>query len=167
MNAETYEQKLNAVRIHRGSVAYKLAASVLQGHMFLRPCYRQGFNIRDYSRDTILVLKEIGVDFHIGNDGERLGAVNQYIRIEDKELYQDLQSVVPNSIDEIISSAAQRDELRMRFDEMKAIEGETWTQTRSRVLESLSDPDLRKENADVLQIVVNHIRYKRKSNGNK
>lgn len=162
MTAETYKQKLQTADVHRSSMAYKLCADVLNGRVFIRPCYRQGFNIRDYSLQTIGLLNFIGVDFHIGNDGERLGSVNQYIRITDKELIAELETTTPEIVNQIMDSMKQREQLREAFDAVKPRPDESWTQTRDRVLTTLSNPIVYKENADVLQIVVNHI-YKLKS----
>jgi len=158
MNTQEFKAKLQTADVHRSSMAYKLCLSILEGHVFLRPCYRQGFSIRDYSLTTIGLLKFIGVDFHIGNDGERLGAVNQYIRITDKELIAELPEIPTQTMD----SMKQREQLREAFDAVKPRPDESWTQTRDRVLTTLSNPIVYKENADVLQIVVNHI-YKLKS----
>ncbi len=162
MNTQEFKAKLQTADVHRSSMAYKLCLSILEGHVFLRPCYRQGFSIRDYSLQTIGLLKFIGVDFHIGNDGERLGSVNQYIRITDKELIAELETTTPEIVNQIMDSMKQREQLREAFDTVKPRLNESWTQTRDRVLTTLSNPIVYKENADVLQIVVNHI-YKLKS----
>lgn len=161
MNTQEFKAKLQTADVHRSSMAYKLCLSVLDGHVFLRPCYRQGFSIRDYSLQTIGLLNFIGVDFHIGNDGVRLGSVNQYIRITDKELIAELPEVITETMD----SMKQRDELNVCFAFMKPQPEDSWTQIKERVKKYLSNPVVYKENADVLQIVVNHI-YKLKPNGN-
>ncbi len=161
MNTQEFKAKLQTADVHRSSMAYKLCLSVLEGHVFLRPCYRQGFSIRDYSLQTIGLLKFIGVDFHIGNDGERLGSVNQYIRITDKELLAELKEEISKISLELIDCHNQRTELTDLFAVMKPRKDEGWMQIRERVKHSLTNPVVYKENADVLQIVVNHI-YKLK-----
>ena len=81
-------KKLNASKVAKSSIAFKMVKSVIEGAKTLRPCYTQGsgrfIKNQDHTFATEMLLREIGIEYVLTNDSARGGLTGNLITITTK-----------------------------------------------------------------------------------
>jgi len=84
----TLTKKLTKLNPTKNSIAYKIIKEVINGKSFIRPCYTLGsgrfISYHDHSQSIEAILKEIGVEYVVGNDAPRGGLTGKFIQITTK-----------------------------------------------------------------------------------
>jgi hypothetical protein len=84
----TLTKKLTKLNPTKNTIAYKMVQEVINGKSFIRPCYTSGsgrhISNQDHSQPIEAILKEIGVEYVVGNDAPRGGLTGKFIQITTK-----------------------------------------------------------------------------------